>query len=183
MERRHLLMLTAAAAASFLAGGCDRPNANRPQSVSAAPDAGMGKPSDNSANSAANSGATADNAANSATENAADSAASNSANTVADNTADSTANSASSPTNNGTNSSTTSMPASDDATINAKVTESIKADPSLQSMQIKVDTKNGTVMLTGMVDTPDLRARAHQIAETTPGVAGVVDNLAIKNAG
>ena len=179
MERRHLLMLTAAAAASFLAGGCDRPNANRSQSVSAAPDAGLAKPSDNSANSAANSGATADNAANSTTENTADSAASNSPNTVADNTADSTANSASSPTNNGT----TSMPASDDATINAKVTESIKADPSLQSMQIKVDTKNGTAMLTGMVDTPDLRTRAHQIAETTPGVAGVVDNLAIKNAG
>lgn len=73
--------------------------------------------------------------------------------------------------------------ARDDAAITTKVTQSILADPSLKPMQIKVDTKDGTVTLSGTVDTADMRTQAHTIAATTPGVAGVIDNLAVKNAG
>lgn len=71
----------------------------------------------------------------------------------------------------------------DDASISAKVSRSIHDDPQLKTMQINVDAKAGTVVLTGTVDTSDLRARAHQIAAMTPGVAGVVDNISVKNAG
>src|SRR5258705_13409034 len=67
----------------------------------------------------------------------------------------------------------------DDAAISARVARSIQDDPLLKSMQIKVDAKAGTVVLSGTVATADLRDRAHQIAAMTPGVAGVVDNLAV----
>lgn len=71
----------------------------------------------------------------------------------------------------------------DDAAITARVAQSIQADAALKSMPIKVDTKDGTVMLSGSVDTVDMRVHAQEIASMTPGVAGVLNNLDVKSAG
>jgi len=73
--------------------------------------------------------------------------------------------------------------AKDDTAITTKVKAEIMADPALKTKTIKVETKDGTVTLTGTVDSQDMRQKAHQIAAGTPGVSNVVDNLTVKNAG
>ena len=70
--------------------------------------------------------------------------------------------------------------ATDDAAITAKVKTAILAEPGLKSLQINVDTKDGTVTLSGTVDNADLRERAKQLASSTSGVKGVVDQLTVK---
>ncbi len=70
--------------------------------------------------------------------------------------------------------------ATDDAAITAKVKAAILAEPGLKSLQINVDTKDGTVTLSGMVDNADLRERAKQLTSSTAGVKGVVDQLNVK---
>ncbi len=70
--------------------------------------------------------------------------------------------------------------ATDDAAITAKVKSAILAEPGLKSLQISVDTKDGTVTLSGAVDNADLRERAKQITSSTSGVKGVVDQLTVK---
>jgi hyperosmotically inducible protein len=70
----------------------------------------------------------------------------------------------------------------EDAAITAKVKAAILAEPGLKSLQINVDTNGATVTLSGNVDNADLRERAKQIASSTSGVKGVVDQLAIKTS-
>ena len=68
----------------------------------------------------------------------------------------------------------------EDAAITAKVKAAILAEPGLKSLQINVDTNAATVTLSGTVDNADLRERAKQIASSTSGVKGVIDQLAVK---
>ena len=68
----------------------------------------------------------------------------------------------------------------DDAAITAKVKAAILAEPGLKTLQINVDTNGATVTLSGSVDNADLRERAKQIASSTSGVKGVVDQLTVK---
>jgi len=68
----------------------------------------------------------------------------------------------------------------DDAAITTKVKAAILADPGLKSLQISVDTKDGTVTLTGTVDNSDMREKAKQVASSTSGVKGVIDQLSVK---
>jgi len=49
-------------------------------------------------------------------------------------------------------------------------------------LQINVDTNDKTVTLTGNVDNADLKERAKQIASSTSGVKGVVDQLNVKTS-
>lgn len=70
----------------------------------------------------------------------------------------------------------------EDAAITAKVKAAILAEPGLKSLQINVDTNSATVTLSGTVDNADLRERAKQIASSTSGVKGVVDQLAVKTS-
>lgn len=68
----------------------------------------------------------------------------------------------------------------EDAAITAKVKAAILAEPGLKTLQINVDTNGATVTLSGTVDNADLRERAKQIASSTSGVKGVVDQLTVK---
>jgi len=72
--------------------------------------------------------------------------------------------------------------ATDDAAITAKVKAAILAEPGLKSLQINVDTNAATVTLSGTVDNADLKERAKQIASSTSGVKGVVDQLSVKSS-
>jgi hyperosmotically inducible periplasmic protein len=72
--------------------------------------------------------------------------------------------------------------AADDAAITAKVKAAILAEPGLKSLQISVDSKGGTVTLSGNVASDNLRDRAKQIAMGTDGVRNVVDNLTVKSS-
>ncbi len=72
--------------------------------------------------------------------------------------------------------------AADDTAITAKVKAAILAEPGLKSLQINVDSKGGTVTLSGNVASDNLRDRAKQIAMGTDGVKNVVDNLTVKSS-
>jgi hypothetical protein len=71
----------------------------------------------------------------------------------------------------------------DDAAITTKVKTAVLAEPGLKSLQIDVDTKNGVVTLSGMVDNASMKERASQVAQNISGVKSVVDNLAVKTTG
>ena len=68
----------------------------------------------------------------------------------------------------------------DDAAITTKVKSAVLAEPGLKSLQINVDTKDAVVTLSGTVDTPELKSRAVQIAQSVQGVKSVNDNLSVK---
>ena len=75
---------------------------------------------------------------------------------------------------------TTVAMAADDAAITTKVKTALLAEPGLKSFDINVDTKDAMVTLSGNIGTNDLRDRAKQIASSTAGVKGVIDNLMLK---
>jgi len=71
----------------------------------------------------------------------------------------------------------------DDATITTKLKTAVLAEPGLKTLQIDVDTKNGVVTLAGTVDTPALKDRAQQVAQSVNGVQSVNNNLTVKTQG
>ena len=71
----------------------------------------------------------------------------------------------------------------DDAAITVKVKTAILAQPGLDALKIDVDTKDGVVTLSGVVESSMLRDRATQTAQQVSGVRSVVDNLAVKSTG
>jgi hyperosmotically inducible periplasmic protein len=69
----------------------------------------------------------------------------------------------------------------DDATITTKVKASFVADPQVSALAIDVDTANGVVSLTGVVDGEAERQRAIQLAQGIEGVKRVdANNLRVK---
>jgi hyperosmotically inducible protein len=68
----------------------------------------------------------------------------------------------------------------DDATITTKVKAKIFDESFLKGLAISVQTFEGTVVLTGAVDTVEQRERAENIARSVEGVVGVNNNLQIK---
>jgi hyperosmotically inducible protein len=149
------MMIAAMAAAAFTVSACDRPEPAGSQATNATRGTEIARPIDKSADSTMNKSA--------------DSAMNKSADSAMNKSADA--------------SSTMAPAAGGDSAITDKVTTALKSDPTLKAADIKVDTKEGTVTLTGTVDTTDMRMHAHQLAATTPGVASVIDNLSVKNAG
>jgi hyperosmotically inducible periplasmic protein len=67
-----------------------------------------------------------------------------------------------------------------DAAIIAKVKAAIIAEPALSSSDIKVDTVDGVVTLSGTADTPQDLERAAQLAQTVDGVKTVNNQLNVK---
>lgn len=68
----------------------------------------------------------------------------------------------------------------DDAAKSAKVKAALIGEPGLRA-QIKVDTANGVVTLTGAVDTPQSLDRATQLAQAVQGVKSVDNCLNVKS--
>jgi hyperosmotically inducible protein len=67
----------------------------------------------------------------------------------------------------------------DDAVITAKVKAKLIEDPITKARKIDVDTVNGVVTLTGLVDSEEEIKRAIQIASSVTGVKKVVNNLRV----
>lgn len=67
----------------------------------------------------------------------------------------------------------------DDTTITASVKARLVADKPTNLTRVDVDTTNGTVYLNGIVNTPEQKARAEQLAWQASGVKSVVNNLQI----
>jgi hyperosmotically inducible protein len=65
----------------------------------------------------------------------------------------------------------------DDSAITAKVKGAFVKDDVVKAMDVKVDTYNGTVQLSGFVNNSEQRTRAEQIARGIAGVRDVTNNI------
>jgi len=68
----------------------------------------------------------------------------------------------------------------DDANLTTAVKAKLAADKVSSLTRIDVDTTRGTVYLNGVVESPDQKARAEQIASQVGGINGVVNNLQVQ---
>lgn len=68
----------------------------------------------------------------------------------------------------------------DDAAITASVKSKLVADRAANLTRVDVDTSNGTVYLNGVVETPEQKARAEQLAWQAQGVKNIVNNLQVQ---
>ncbi len=69
----------------------------------------------------------------------------------------------------------------DDSTITAKVKEKLVADPTTSAYEISVETLNGTVQLSGFVQSSAEKAQAEDIAKAVEGVKTVKNDLILKS--
>ncbi|MET0660330.1 MAG: BON domain-containing protein [Steroidobacteraceae bacterium] len=70
----------------------------------------------------------------------------------------------------------------DDSAITAKVKAALVGDPQTKAHQINVETFQGTVQLSGFVDSADARARALEVARNVDGVKAVKDGLEVRGS-
>jgi hypothetical protein len=68
----------------------------------------------------------------------------------------------------------------DDGSTTASVKSKLVADRPANLTQVNVDTVRGVTYLTGVVDTPEQRLRAEQLAWNTNGVRQVVNNIQVQ---
>jgi osmotically-inducible protein OsmY len=69
-----------------------------------------------------------------------------------------------------------------DTTITAEVKTALKKDDQIRSSEIHVKTSGVVVTLKGNVASPEMAARAAQIAEQSKGVNGVNNELAVASS-
>ena len=69
-----------------------------------------------------------------------------------------------------------------DTTITAEVKEALMSDSEIKSSKIRVRTSGGVVTLKGNVSSPDMAARAAQIAQQKEGVKSVDNRLMVANS-
>jgi hyperosmotically inducible protein len=68
----------------------------------------------------------------------------------------------------------------DDATISTKVRANLVKDQALKASEIKVNTLNRVVQLSGFVDSPEQKQRAEQIALSVDGVSEVKNDIIVR---
>jgi hyperosmotically inducible protein len=68
----------------------------------------------------------------------------------------------------------------DDATITSTVKTKLAADKLSSLTRIDVDTNNAVVSLNGVVQSPDQKARAQELASQVAGVSRVINNLQVQ---
>ncbi len=66
-----------------------------------------------------------------------------------------------------------------DSGITSVVQASLEANDKVKARQVDVETREGTVYLTGVVDTEAARQEAARVAWRTEGVLGVVNDLTV----
>ena len=69
----------------------------------------------------------------------------------------------------------------EDSQLTTLVRDAISADRQLQSQDINVETEDGAITLTGVVDSTSLRERALDLAGHVDGVTDVTDKLEVRN--
>ena len=69
-----------------------------------------------------------------------------------------------------------------DTTITAEVKEALMSDSEIKASKIHVRTSGGVVTLKGNVPSPDMAARAVQIAQQKEGVKSVDNRLMVANS-
>lgn len=69
----------------------------------------------------------------------------------------------------------------DDSVITGKVKSALIADPTTKAYQIEVETYQGTVQLSGFVDSSEARTRAVEVTNSVGGVKGVKNALEVRS--
>jgi osmotically-inducible protein OsmY len=67
-----------------------------------------------------------------------------------------------------------------DSYITTKVDSALLADPMVSGMDINVETHDGTVQLSGFVDSPKQKRRAEELARSVEGVRSVRNDIRMK---
>ena len=67
-----------------------------------------------------------------------------------------------------------------DATISTKIRADLIKDQALKAFDIHVGTMQGTVQLSGFVDSPQQKTEATQIAESVEGVKEVQNDIIVR---
>jgi osmotically-inducible protein OsmY len=70
----------------------------------------------------------------------------------------------------------------DDSVVTAKVKAKLVDDPVTKAYQINVETFQGTVQLSGFVDSADAVSRAERLAKDVGGVKGVKNSLQVRKS-
>jgi hyperosmotically inducible protein len=68
----------------------------------------------------------------------------------------------------------------DDTMITTQVKAKLIADPTTEAYKINVETKGGTVQLSGFVDSDSAKQRAGEVARSVDGVSNVDNDLEIR---
>ena len=66
-----------------------------------------------------------------------------------------------------------------DSGITSKIQASLEADSKVKARQVDVETREGVVYLTGVVDSEEARREAGRVAWRTHGVSGVSNDLTV----
>jgi hyperosmotically inducible periplasmic protein len=66
-----------------------------------------------------------------------------------------------------------------DSGITSVIQASLEANDKVKARQVEVETREGTVYLTGVVDTEEARREAGRLAWRTEGVRGVMNGLTV----
>jgi len=66
-----------------------------------------------------------------------------------------------------------------DSGITSVIQASLEANDKVKARQVEVETREGVVYLTGVVDTEEARREAGRVAWRTEGVGGVVNDLTV----
>jgi len=66
-----------------------------------------------------------------------------------------------------------------DSGITSVVQASLEANDKVKARQVDIETREGVVYLTGVVDTADARREAGRVAWRTEGVGGVLNDLTV----
>lgn len=69
----------------------------------------------------------------------------------------------------------------DDATITTKVKAALMSDPQLKATQVSVETNQGTVQLSGNVNSKTQESEAIKVANRINGVKSVQDLMTVRN--
>ena len=69
----------------------------------------------------------------------------------------------------------------DDSVITAKIKAALLKDPVVSALAVSVETRGGTVLLTGFVENDNQLRRAAEIAAGVQGVVNVKNGLAVKS--
>jgi hyperosmotically inducible periplasmic protein len=68
----------------------------------------------------------------------------------------------------------------DDKILTGKIKTKFASDPVVAAHQVNVDVRQGTVLLSGFVDSAEQKSRAGELAQSEPGVKQVDNQLVVK---
>lgn len=69
-----------------------------------------------------------------------------------------------------------------DAAVADRVMDRLRSEPTLASSDLQARSEDGNVLLSGSVPTPAERKRAEDVADSVPGVDGVINQIEVAGA-